>query len=75
MPCIDPEGKLSENAKKILETLLKKSLSPMEIKDIINKPIYMIRSTMRELTEAKLVLLEGETYSITDEGKKSLNSQ
>jgi len=72
MPCIDPEGNVSENAKKILHALSEKPQGANELKDIVSKPIFIIRSTMRELISADLAIQEGDLYKITEIGKKKL---
>ena len=71
MACINPDGTLTPSAKKVLIELDVPSTTA-EISQTTGLPVYRIRSSLRELVEAGFVAVDGEKYSITQQGKDSL---
>ena len=71
MACIRPDGKLTQSAKIILKILVD-PLTPNELADRSSIPLFQIRASLRELTNAGLLDQDDDRYVITDEGKKSL---
>ncbi len=68
MPCIDESGNLTESATALLKALIDNSLTSKEISSKIGVPIFKVRSSIRELVEAELLVEVGEKYEITDKG-------
>ena len=71
MACIEPGGALSPSGKAMLESL-HTPLTAEEIAEHAKQPLFKVRSSMRELTEAGLVAVQGDTYVITDTGKAAI---
>ena len=68
MPCINPDGTLTESAK----TLLKAAHEPMSPEDLAKKigiPLYKVRSSVREMSEAGLIKETQGRFVITGKGK------
>lgn len=68
MACIDPEGRLSPSARKILEVLVE----PKTVESVAAEtalPFYRIRSGLREMVAAGLVEKTDSSYFITDFGR------
>ncbi|MBI5585665.1 MAG: hypothetical protein HY892_17785 [Deltaproteobacteria bacterium] len=55
MACVRPDGTLTENAKVVLR-LLDLPLAPEEIAPRVNRPLFQVRSILRELQIQGLVL-------------------
>lgn len=74
MPCILPDGSISEVGKKILfET--KEWKTPEEITSNTNLPLFRVRSSLRELSEVKYVKEENGKFKVTEEGLKNINKK
>jgi len=71
MACITPDGKLTERAKQILETLIKEGCkSEEEIASLVNRPLFQVRSSIREMIEAGVLERKEERVCITDKGRE-----
>lgn len=73
--CVSPDGRLSEKALGLLKLLEEKgALTPAEIAQITKRPLFQVRSSLRELTEAGFITTsEGEKYSLTEKGRAALS--
>jgi predicted transcriptional regulator len=71
MACINPDGTLSESAKALLSNI-SDPLSPEEISKKVGQPLFKVRSSLREMTDAELVREEGGKYGITEKGKEKI---
>ena len=69
MACINPDGTLTPAAQAVI-TALKIPCTPVDLAQAANLPIYRVRSTIRELIEAGLVLESDGKYHLTDSGMK-----
>lgn len=71
MACVNASGEISESAHKILDATLK--ATPLsEVAAQTSLPLYRIRSAMRELSEAGLVVeLEGG-WMTTEAGRNAI---
>jgi predicted transcriptional regulator len=74
MACINSDGTLSPSARSLL-TVLERPLTPEEIAENMKRPIFLVRSSLREMSEAQLVVPEGDAYVRTTEGTQALNRQ
>uniref|UniRef100_A0A7V4JR12 Winged helix-turn-helix transcriptional regulator n=1 Tax=Thermodesulfobacterium geofontis TaxID=1295609 RepID=A0A7V4JR12_9BACT len=71
--CISPDGKLSERAIEFLKLLNEKGkISASEVAELTKRPLFQVRNSLRELTEAGFIALEGEEYSLTEKGRSTL---
>ena len=68
MACISPDGKPTESGTRMLRALKSGSGTPEEIAKSTGLPLFMVRSGLRELTQAGLANQEGEKYKITERG-------
>jgi predicted transcriptional regulator len=71
MACINPDGTLTPTAMAVISALHTPS-TPAEIGQATSIPVYRIRSTIRELIEAGLVLESDGQYRLTETGMKRL---
>ena len=68
MACINPDGTLSPTAKKVIRAV-EKPLTLGEISQQSMVPVFILRSSIRELLEAGFVKETGERYQATEAGK------
>ncbi|MBR9974100.1 MAG: hypothetical protein KFF77_00830 [Bacteroidetes bacterium] len=73
MACIEPGGALSPSGRAMLESLAT-PLKAEEIAQRASQPLFKVRASMRELTEAGLVTLQDDAYVITDAGKDAIKN-
>jgi len=69
MPCVTPDGTLTETAKALLK-LTEQPTAPEDIAAGLGLPLFLIRASLRELVNANLLRVEGGKYVITEEGGK-----
>jgi predicted transcriptional regulator len=69
MACINPDGTLTPAAQAVISAL-KIPSTAADIGEVAGLPVYRIRSTIRELIEAGLVLETDGKYQLTESGKK-----
>lgn len=72
MACITPEGNITATAKELLRLLQDKAATVEDLSGRCGQPLYLVRSNLRQLLEAGLILAEGGQYSITEAGKQVL---
>ena len=68
MPCINPDGTLTESARELLKAVHE----PQTAEDVakkIGQPLYKVRSSMREMMDAGLVKELENKFVITGKGK------
>ena len=71
MACLTPDGKLTERAKQILETLLRKGCkTEQEVASLVNRPLFQVRSSIREMVEAGVLERKEDKVCITEKGKE-----
>jgi len=71
VPCIGPDGTLTESAKALLR-LLEQPATPEEVSARLGHPLFSVRASLRELVGANLARTEGGKYLTTEEGRKKL---
>jgi predicted transcriptional regulator len=71
VPCVNPDGTLTESAKTLLK-LLERPVTPEEISTRLGHPLFWVRASLRELVGADLVRAEGGQYVVTDRGARRL---
>jgi predicted transcriptional regulator len=67
MACISADGTLTERATSMLKAL-KEPRTIDELARGLDAPMYRVRSSLRELMEAKLVEPDGERFRATPTG-------
>jgi predicted transcriptional regulator len=71
MPCINPEGKPTETGKKVLKALRDNGLCSVEkVSEATGVALFRVRSGLRDMIEAELVIMVGDKYDITEKGIK-----
>ena len=68
MACISPDGKPTESGTKMLRALQAGLGTPEEIAKESGLPLFGVRSGLRELSQASLVVERAGKYEITDKG-------
>jgi len=68
MACIRPDGTLEPAARSVLKALALPQTAE-EISRQLRMPVYRVRMSLRELSEAGLVVGEAEHYRATDAGR------
>jgi len=73
--CVTPDGKLSERALSLLRLLAERGgLRDNEIAEALGRPLFQVRSSLRELTSANFLEKREEGYYLTEKAKDYLNS-
>ncbi len=71
--CISSDGKLSERALELIRLFLEKDkLTDLEISQKLKRPLFQVRSSLRELCLAGILEKVEEFYRITEKGKSYL---
>ena len=70
MPCITPDGKPSSSGKRVLDSLKDTALTSEEIANIIDQPLFKVRSSLRELKATEWLIETEGKYQLTEQGKK-----
>ena len=71
MACVNPDGSITETAKALLR-VLESPLTPEEIAQQVGQPLFKVRSSLREMTGAELIIEEEGKYIITERGKEKI---
>jgi predicted transcriptional regulator len=69
MACVNPDGTISPSAKALLKAL-ETPLSAEEVSGRLGQPLFRVRSSLREMLEAGLIVVQGDKYQASEEGKK-----
>jgi predicted transcriptional regulator len=68
MACISPDGKPTESGAKMLRALKSGLGAAEEIAKGTGLPLFRVRSGLRELSQAGLIVEKTGKYEITDKG-------
>jgi predicted transcriptional regulator len=71
VPCVNPDGTLTESAQALLR-LLEKPATPQESAKRLDRPLFSVRASLRELVGADLVRAEGGQFVLTERGRSRL---
>ena len=71
MACVNPDGTVSESATAILKAI-QSPVTPEQIAQATNLPLFRIRSGLREMVEARLAVEHGGDFEITSYGKTKI---
>lgn len=68
MACVNPDGTLSKTAVSILK-ILDVPLTVEEISRKTGAPVFLLRSSMRDLVDAGVAEAAGDKYVVTEKGR------
>lgn len=69
MPCVSPDGKPTSSGMTLLQSLKDGALSPEEIVSKTGRPLFRVRSGLRELKNIGYVEEAEGKYALTKSGK------
>ena len=72
MPCVSSDGKLTESGIATLKSIKEGLMTPSEIAVATGSQLFLVRSGLRELVGAGLLILNEEKYQLTTAGEKAL---
>ena len=72
MACINADGTISESAKELLGLISNNPYTDEEIAAKLKKPMFKIRSSLRELEGAGFTIKSGDKFSTTEKGREKL---
>jgi len=72
MACVNVDGTITATTKALLKSL-ETPLGVEEIAARLGSPLFKVRSSLREMIEAGLVVVQGDRYQATEEGKKKVS--
>lgn len=72
MPCISPDGKPTSSGMALLRAIAEGESSPEEVSQKTGRPLYIVRSGLRELKTAGFVEEVENRYKLTDKAKSLL---
>ncbi|UEM19722.1 hypothetical protein JL100_021945 [Skermanella mucosa] len=76
MACINPDGTLTEVARRVLEAMARRGAAfaaPEEIATAAGVPLHRVRATVRETGRAKLIEGDGAGWRLTGLGREVLD--
>lgn len=73
MACIKADGSLTSTAKKVMK-VLKTPASDLEVASQISFPVYLVRSSLRELAEIGLIAEINGKFELTELGYGKLSN-
>lgn len=68
MACVSPDGKPTESGSKMLRALKSGLGAAEEIAKDTGLPLFRVRSGLRELSQAGLIVERAGKYELTDKG-------
>jgi predicted transcriptional regulator len=71
MPCVNPDGTLTDSARAMLQLLVNPA-TPEEIAKRLGRPLFSVRASLRELVGADLVRAEAGQFVVTKPGRSKL---
>ncbi len=72
MACVNPDGTLTASATAIL-TAMKSPVTPNQIAEATNLPLFRVRSGLREMVEARMSTEHDGLFEITSMGVEKTN--
>ena len=69
MACVNADGTITATARALLKSL-EIPLTAEEISARLGSPLFQVRSSLREMLEAGLVVVQGDKSLASEEGKK-----
>lgn len=76
MACINPDGTLTEVARRVLADMARRGAAfaaPEEIAAAAGLPLHRVRATVRETGRAKLIEGDGAGWRLTELGREALD--
>ncbi len=72
MPCVSPDGKPTDSGMNMLRAVRDGKQTPEDMATATGMPLYRVRSGMRELLEARLLVQSDDTVSLSEQGRSLL---
>lgn len=72
MACVNADGTLTTLGRRMLAAIAARSLAPDDVARLADVPLYRVRSSLRELAEAGVVVEEGGRYGLTAQGRQRI---
>jgi DNA-binding IclR family transcriptional regulator len=72
MPCVGPDGKPTDSGLKMLRALKAGHATAEAVATETGLPLFRVRSGLRDLTQAGLVVASDDSYRITEQGTTTL---
>jgi predicted transcriptional regulator len=72
MPCVSPDGKPTSSGTAMLKALKNAALSPEEVATKTGQPLFRVRSGLRELQNAGLVVAIEDKYGLSETGETAV---
>ncbi|MFW6102982.1 MAG: hypothetical protein ACOC7M_01665 [Chloroflexota bacterium] len=69
MPCVSPDGKPTDSGMNMLRAVRDGNQTPEDMADATGMPLYRVRSGVRELLEAGLLMQSEDTVSLSEQGR------
>ena len=71
--CVTPEGRLSDRALMLLKLLKERGkLMDTDIAELTQRPLFQVRSSLRELTNAGFLKQDGSYYLLTEKAEEAI---
>lgn len=71
MPCTSPDGKPTESGVATLKAVKEGASTPQEIAAKTGRPLFLVRSGLRELVNAGFLEIREDRHRLTAEGEKA----
>ncbi|MFW6056272.1 MAG: hypothetical protein ACOC9B_03055 [Chloroflexota bacterium] len=72
MPCVSPDGKPTDSGMNMLGAVRDGNQTPEDMAAATGMPMYRVRSGVRELLEAGLLVQSDEAVSLSEQGRSLL---
>ncbi len=72
VPCVSPDGKPTKSGMATLSAIKNGASSPKAISEQTGQPLFKVRSGLRELVKAGLVVQKDENYKLTSKAEQLL---
>jgi len=71
--CVSPDGKLGDRAIELLKLLKERGrLKDTEIAEVVKRPLFQVRSSLRELSNAGFLKVENDYFILTQKAEEAL---
>ncbi|MEJ5314979.1 MULTISPECIES: hypothetical protein [Anaerolinea] len=75
MACVNPDGTLTPSALAVLKAVKQAPQTAEALAALVGLPLFRVRSSLRELREAGLLIESGGVYHLTPQGEETLKKQ
>jgi len=75
MACVNPDGTLTPSALAVLKAVKQAPQTAEALAALVGLPLFRVRSSLRELREAGLLIETDGVYHLTPQGEETLKKQ